>query len=310
MKSSVIVTLADSGYITQAKQLFSSVYFNAGWKGDYLLLAHGVSDNDRAWFKKRGIQIKKCKPLFRKKVGRYSSVLTSKLYLFTEEMKQWKKVIYLDADIIVRASLDHLLEQQGYAVVPEIDGKRLADQFLIKNASDKEKLREILAQLGDGFDLNSLSFNAGVIVFSTDIIKPETFSKMIKLMGAVGEIGAYGDQATQNLYFYHIWKRLPRAYNISPDFLTDCFRIKEENMKGIILHFIAVGKKRKPWHHNNYFYEEWKENLEKSSSIDTSKAQEAREVWSKARIWRYEKYFEVKYFLHYNNSEKTSQPEW
>jgi len=43
-KKSVLVTLADENYIYQAKQLFSSVYFNVGWRGDYMLLAHAGKD--------------------------------------------------------------------------------------------------------------------------------------------------------------------------------------------------------------------------------------------------------------------------
>lgn len=301
MKSSVVVTLADSGYITKAKQLFSSVYFNAGWKGEYLLLAHDTSNKNLTWFTKRGIRVKRCQPLFHGKVGRYPSALASKLYLFTEEMKKWKKVVYLDADIIVRASLDQLLDLEGYAVAPEIDRKSLADQFLITNKSDKERLREVLKQLGKDYDLNSPSFNAGVIVLSTDIIRHDTLSKMKKLMSMVGEISAYGDQAMQNLYFYHTWKKLPQTYNLNPDFLIDYYYIKAEKIKGAILHFIAIGEERKPWHPQNYFYKEWKENLYKSRYIDTSKAQEAREVWSKGQIWRYETYLKMKHLLHSRN---------
>ena len=40
-----MVTLADENYIDQAKQLFSSVYWNSGWKGDYMLLAHNIPES-------------------------------------------------------------------------------------------------------------------------------------------------------------------------------------------------------------------------------------------------------------------------
>ena len=56
----VLVTLADKNYIDQAKQLFSSVYWNAGWKGDYMLLAHEVPEKDLNWFREKGILVKKC----------------------------------------------------------------------------------------------------------------------------------------------------------------------------------------------------------------------------------------------------------
>jgi hypothetical protein len=44
MKKNLLVTLATKDYILLAKQLFSSVYFNAGWKDDYMLLACQVSE--------------------------------------------------------------------------------------------------------------------------------------------------------------------------------------------------------------------------------------------------------------------------
>ena len=46
MKQNLLVTLADKNYIQQAKQLFSSVYWNAGWKGDYMLWAHEIPEEE------------------------------------------------------------------------------------------------------------------------------------------------------------------------------------------------------------------------------------------------------------------------
>jgi hypothetical protein len=62
-KDSVIVTLADKNYVDQAKQLFSSVYWNAGWKGDYLLLSSGIPEEELKWFRNKGIIVYECKPL-------------------------------------------------------------------------------------------------------------------------------------------------------------------------------------------------------------------------------------------------------
>lgn len=47
MKWTLLVTLADSSYLDQATQLFSSVYHNAGWRGDYMLLAHEIPERYR-----------------------------------------------------------------------------------------------------------------------------------------------------------------------------------------------------------------------------------------------------------------------
>jgi hypothetical protein len=39
----LLVTLADEKYIDQAKQLFSSAYWNGGWDGDFMLLSYEYS---------------------------------------------------------------------------------------------------------------------------------------------------------------------------------------------------------------------------------------------------------------------------
>ena len=63
MNKHLLVAIADKGYIDQVKQLFSSVYFNAGWKGDYMLMAYEIPENDLEWFRKKGILVRKCGPL-------------------------------------------------------------------------------------------------------------------------------------------------------------------------------------------------------------------------------------------------------
>ena len=64
MKNNLVVTLANKRYIEQAKQVFSSLYFNAAWRGDYMLLAYQVPQKDLTWFLKRGIIVKKCEKMF------------------------------------------------------------------------------------------------------------------------------------------------------------------------------------------------------------------------------------------------------
>jgi hypothetical protein len=51
MASNLLVAIADANHIDQAKQLFSSVYFNAGWKGDYMLMAHEIPEKELLWFR-------------------------------------------------------------------------------------------------------------------------------------------------------------------------------------------------------------------------------------------------------------------
>ena len=93
-RRNLLVTLADKNYIQQAKQLFSSVYWNAGWKGDYLLLAHEIPEDELKWFTDKKFLVKKCTPLCDQKTGEfnYPPVIFDKFYLFTPEFKKWNNI--------------------------------------------------------------------------------------------------------------------------------------------------------------------------------------------------------------------------
>ncbi len=67
MKKNLLVTIANKDYLLLAKQLFSSVYFNAGWKGDYMLLSCLVPEEDLKWFRQKGILIKEAQPFYSEK---------------------------------------------------------------------------------------------------------------------------------------------------------------------------------------------------------------------------------------------------
>ena len=92
MKENLLVTLADKNFIAPAKQLFSSVYFNAGWIGDYMLLAHEISEKELIWFREKGVIIKKCRSLIKKDIEGYHAAVFSKFYLFTAEFKKWEQL--------------------------------------------------------------------------------------------------------------------------------------------------------------------------------------------------------------------------
>ena len=114
----LLVTLANESYLDQAKQLFSSVYFNAGWDGDYMLLAHDIPEEKLVWFRDKGILIKKCSPIVRDNYkGIVSQAAFSKFYLFETDMKKWEKIIFLDGDIIVKNCLTDILEGNDIIVV-------------------------------------------------------------------------------------------------------------------------------------------------------------------------------------------------
>ena len=243
---SVLVTLADKNYVKQAKQLFSSVYWNAGWSGDYLLLSHEIPEKELLWFRKKGIIVFKCKPLWKEKYyGGMSSAVLDKFYLFTPYFKKWKHIIFLDADIIVKASLQDLTKKTGMNAVYNTP---LKTKVLGNTKLDSPELR--------GYDMNSSGFNCGVLAIDTDIITSGTFKDLRNMIKKYSRVAYWGEELLINLYFYKKCSRLPRQYNmITPHATEKTQRIVQKKIKklletrAIIIH--SAGNSFRLWEKGN-----------------------------------------------------------
>ncbi len=276
MKKNLIVTLANEPFLDQAKQVFSSIYWNAGWKGDYMLLAHDVPERKLAWFREKGILVRKCKPIF-KNAGMPLEVLLSKYYLFKPEFKKWNAVVFLDADTMVNASLDGLTKVRGFAA-PESEMflEKIKGPFLMRLMNIDKGIFE---ELKKEYNLNKRPFCSGVMAFNTEIIKKDTFKKLIGLYKKYGMLSECYDEMALNLLFYRNFKKVPDAYNIYPFFFTSR-GIEKENMFGAILHFVI----EKPWIPGAIFYKEWKQSLDRADLINLKNRPKAAKVLSKEEI--------------------------
>ncbi|HOY31114.1 MAG TPA: glycosyltransferase [Bacteroidales bacterium] len=254
----LLVALADKNYIDQAKQLFSSAYWNAGWNGDYMLLAHDIPEGKLKWFHEKGILVKHCKPLIKKKLNcPLPPVVFDKLYLFTEEFKKWRTIVFLDSDMIVKAPIDELTKIKYFGVTRDIYFNKLKSQLFDPTNNQYNNIT---------YDINVPAFNSGVISFNTDIITPDTFSELLHLLKITSEY-KYGEQPVLNLYFYEKWEELPSVYNVVVNYHGTK---TQKKIKSIILHFAAChGEVRYSlWDPKNHYYNEWKTNLEKADLMD------------------------------------------
>jgi len=270
MKKNLLVVM---GKMEQAKQVFSSVYWNAGWKGDYMFLAHEseIPEKQLKWFRERGILVKKCKliPNSEKlKIGKWLPVVFDVFYLFQPEFKKWKNLVFLEQDLIVKGSLEELTRAKGFAAVQGYP--KLSELFLKSAQIRLAKVdKRIYNRLKKNYDLNVPSFNIGVMAFNTSIIKKDTFSKLKELLNSYIDVSAAGAEGTLNLYFYRNWEKLPFIYNLDPYPLINIKKFRKEDIKALVFHF----HENKPWNTKNYFYKEWKNNLEKAELIDLKKIQ-------------------------------------
>lgn len=283
-KKKVLVTLCDESHVDMAKALFSSAYFKGGWDGDYLLLAHQVPEEKLQWFKGKGIAVWQCQPLSApsKIKSRWKPVFLSKLYIFKEEIKKWDNVVYLDADCMVKESIRTLGKVKGF------------------------KARKVLQTFGrrnlDSGIKTELRFNTGVLAFSTDIVKQDTFFNLERLIPTVKDEARGGsqiiimDEIILARYFKDQWKNFSLTYHIIPDQMEEFSIASHHRLKGVVFHHVATFPSSvKPWDKNSYFYLEWKSNFNRADEVDVSNPRKPGKLSSAKilfyNIWAYHFWF-------------------
>lgn len=279
-KKNLIVTLTDANFINQAKQLFASVYFKAGWQGDYLLLACGLSDEDKVWFKTKGILVYDCQPLSNQPVGskKYPPIVLSKYYLFKEYFKQWQRIIFLDADIMVRSSLDELLKVVNFGAVSTTFALR--DEFFWNDWLAVKKLK-------NKYKLNGQAFNSGVFIFNTDLITETTFDEIISLQKEFDNLSVHGEEAVLNLYFYKKWTELSIIYNSMPFYMDNFYKLNESNLRAVVVHFVNSVK---PWTNPSPYFLEWSDNFKNADRINLNQRLVAEKFCPELELTSYLKY--------------------
>ncbi len=300
MKNNLLVTLADRNYVDQAKQLFSGVYWNAGWKGDYMLLSHGIPESELSWFREKGILVRECRSVFQhgNKNARPDTVF-SKFYIFTPEFRKWKNVVFLDADVIVRSSLERLTRTSGFSAHKNMTFREcLAKPGRFSAGFErKENARKLYDVIKKEYGLESMMFNSGVMAFSTDIIDEETFSRLTAKASRYAEVNRYGEQLILNMEFSHSCEKLPFIYNSWPCYLTERIGIKPDKIKSSVLHFIKG--ENKPWIPGNPFREEWERNLEMAEGIDLRNIPDSRRSLDDAELDEYKRYLRERHRKNY-----------
>jgi lipopolysaccharide biosynthesis glycosyltransferase len=285
---SVLVTLSDEKYLYMAKQLFASAYINGMWNGDYLLMTYHVPEKKLKWFIKRGIKIYRCRPINYLGTSKYSEVFYSKFNLFKTYFKKWEKIIFLDADIIVKKPLFGMIKHNGFSAAN-------STTMPLNREFNSNNLR-LLKKLNNEIRLKGPAFNTGVMSFDSSIIDNDTFTRLIKLHNKYYEIHMHREESTLNLLFAGKWNVLPTRYNIYPDWIYQKNIMKKEEIKGFILHFMGP---LKPSDKKSPFYKEWKQNLLYAETIKDINIMRFKKIkWSlKEEISM--RIFELKYHLCY-----------
>lgn len=275
-KKHVLVTLATRAYLDMAKQLFSSAYFNGGWDGDFLLLAHEIPEEELSWFRERGVIIKHTPPLYEGCPGGMHSCIASKFYMFTPYFKKWRTVIYSDLDAVIKKSLDELKDVEGFWAVedwsPTILDQIVSDEEIDQRALDRQECREVIQRVEQLYEISRRPFCAGFLAFSTDIITENMFAELKETMDGYHMISKHGDQLSFNLYFYDMWRKLNPTFNVlvSQVAPTHSYDIPAhtrwgvaEDLNAYVLHIFNP----KPWDERSSYYWEWLMNLKRAHDI-------------------------------------------
>lgn len=260
MKNDVLVALADRNFLDQAKQLFATAYWNSGWSGDYLLLAHDIPEPSLSWFREKGIHVLHCAPLDCGSSKKGDIITASKCYLFSEFLKQWQSVVYLDVDIVTRGSLNGLAGSPGFAACSSL-GQTVRENLI----AEHEIPATLRHELSHRFDLDRQAFNSGVMAFPSSIIHGTMLEDLLAVFVKFGSCARFGgDQLPLNLYFYDKWRQLPGAYNqiISVDYRS----YDPAKLSGLVIHCVSFGNG--PWTEGSIFFGEWQANFKRADAID------------------------------------------
>ncbi len=262
MKKDILITLADKGYLEQAKQLFYSAVANGGWQGDLMLLAYELADADLRWFTEKGIIIFHC-PKWDVQGGSDGSyswppVVWHKMHILKPYFRQWRTIVFLDGDIIVRSSIRALAEVSGFSAVR--CRTRIRDECIHPIHAYLKGLNwRLLGEVHRTYDLDRKGFNSGLIAFPSSVIWDDLFDKVVEIQKKYSSVFMIPEQVTFNLIFRE-WNALPDAYSMYPIDIALYTHMRPEEIEGIAIHFIL----EKPWIKTHPFYGEWKVSYDKA----------------------------------------------
>ncbi len=142
----------------------------------------------------------------------------------------YDKIIYLDADIIVRKNIDHLfyLEDDFGAVRKTISTINI-------------KTKESNSFIDDNH------FNAGVLVLTPS---KETYKDLMEQKDFVNDEDG-SDQSLLNIYFRFNWHRLPQIYNATKRLMSALPEVWERIWGDVCVIHYTVQASDKPWLNEN-----------------------------------------------------------
>lgn len=251
----VLVCLANAPYLPMAKQVFASAYFKGGWEGDFCLMAFEVPDEELRWFRHRGIFVHETQALDPELQGA-DRVIHSKIEVFGNFFHQWKQVVFLDLDMIIRHSLQTLTEP---ITVAGVRGWGLPTlNHRIRRFPKSPESDQLVRELEQQIDPQWPTINGGLIAYRPKAIPTDSLLRMKEMYFRFKPVLQSYDEFLVGAFFSDSLTFFPRSYN-------DLSFSRHRPYKGShILHFAG---KEKPWMTSSPFHSEWSANLAQAEDI-------------------------------------------
>ena len=219
MKNEVVVLVADKNYKEHAKSLFVNIKKEGQWDGDYCLLTNMVEDEYRE-FVDKGIYVKQIN---------MSNPFYVKFSVFDSFFKQWKKVMYLDCDILINESLSKIQNLDEVDMYCDGEKNTVRDLFsmwycggLSEQVNGKHfntnMDQESIEDLDKHFNVEKFCFNSAFMYFNTKLINDSTVIELENLRERFKKINFHvgltegTDQPILNLLLLNNWTQIPNKY--------------------------------------------------------------------------------------------------
>lgn len=143
-----------------------------------------------------------------------------KFYLFHEELKEWKYILYIDCGMTIFKEIEPFFQMEiKDSIIAHSDAYptfqwKLRNQFIENNKNKIYKIKEYMEYfniLNNEYDLNVDYFQSTMLLYDTSIIHTNLFNNLCELM-EIYPTTTTNEQSLLSLYFIHIeprWKSLP-----------------------------------------------------------------------------------------------------
>lgn len=199
-----IVACSDGNYMTHAKSLFGQCKSVGRWTGDFVLITSNscIRSKTHADFVNFGAKVViKPKP---------SHSYFYKEYIFDSEFHKYRRVLYLDLDIVVQKAINLSWADDKNCIYADKE-PFLIEKTMLNKAPKKLSPDQLVLidALKIEYDLAKFSYNSGAMVICNGLLNSESKHKFQRVRKQIKLVNYHcrgvqdgGDQPIFNLAFY------------------------------------------------------------------------------------------------------------